>query len=64
LPKNFQMTPSTIPNNTHLPKVTVKLGHGLPDVTVLPLAVPGHKRVISGSYSLISGKAHPPRCSA
>ena len=39
LPKNFQITLSTIPNNTYLPKVTVKLSHGLPDVEVLPLGV-------------------------
>ena len=40
LEKKLQMTPCTIPNNTHLPKVALKSGHGLPDVEVLPLAVP------------------------
>ena len=37
--KKFQMTPSTIPNNTYLVKVAVELSHGLPDVKVLPLGV-------------------------
>ena len=37
--KKLQMTPCTIPNNTCLPKVAIKLSHGLPDVEVLPLGV-------------------------
>ena len=55
------MTPYTIPNNTYLAKVAVKSTPGLADAEVLPLAVPGHKVVISGSYSLISGKLPIPR---
>ena len=37
--KKLQMTPCTIPNNTCLQKVAIKLSHGLPDVEVLPLGV-------------------------
>ena len=55
------MTPCTIPNSPYSAKVAVKSTPGLPDVEVLPLAVPRHKSVISGSYSLISGKVGIPR---
>ena len=34
------MTTYTIPTNTYLAKVAVKLAPGVPDVEALPLAVP------------------------
>ena len=37
--EKLQIHLCTIPNNTYLPKVAVKLSHGLPDVEVLPLGV-------------------------
>ena len=58
------MTTYTIPNNIYLAKIAVKLAPGVPDVEVLPLAVPEQKLIISGSYSLISGKVPTSRCSA
>ena len=59
--KKLQMTSYSIPNNIFLPKVAVKLAPVPPDVEVLPLAVPEQKLIISGSYSLISGKVGIPR---
>ena len=58
--KKLQMTSYTIPTNTYSAKVVVKLAPGVPDVEALPLAVPEHVLIISGSYSLISGKAPIP----
>ena len=46
----------TIPNNTYLAKVAVDSAPGAPDVEALPLEVPEHDLIISGSYSLNSGK--------
>ena len=42
------------PNNTYLAKVAQESDPGAPDVEALPLAVPEHDLIISGSYSLIS----------
>ena len=50
------MTIHTITNNTSLAKVAVKSAPGAPDVEALPLEVPEHDLIISGSYSLNSGK--------
>ena len=60
-PKKLLMTPDTIPNINYLAKFAIKSTPGLVDVEVLTLAVPGHRGVISGSYSLISGKLPIPR---
>ena len=59
--KKFQMTNLTIPNNISSMKYALKSVPVPPDVEVLPLAVPDQKLIISGSYSLISGKAGIPR---
>ena len=42
------------PNNTYLAKVAQESDPGAPDVEALPLAVPEHDLILSGSYSLIS----------
>ena len=55
------MTTYTIPNNTYSAKVALKSAPGAPDVEALPLAVPEHELIISGSYSLNSGKVGTPR---
>ena len=55
------MSTYTIPNNIYLAKIAVKLAPGVPDVEVLPLAVPEQKLIISGSYSLNFGRAGIPR---
>ena len=54
--KKLQMTTYTILKNTYLAKVAVKSAPGVPDVEALPLEVPEPDLLISGSYSLISGK--------
>ena len=59
--KKFQMTNLTMPNNISFMKNSLKLVPVPPDVEVLPLAVPEQKLIISGSYSLNSGKADMPR---
>ena len=61
--KKLQITTYTIPNNIFLAKIAVKLAPGVPDVEVLLLAVPEQKLIISGSYSLISGKVPTSPCS-
>ena len=58
--KKLQMTSYTIPNNIYFAKITLKSAPGAPDVEALPLAVPEHELIISGSYSLNSGKAGIP----
>ena len=63
-PEKVQMTTDIIPSNTYLAKVAVKSAPGVPDVEALPLEVPEHDLLISGSYSLISGKVPTSRCSA
>ena len=55
------MTNFTMPNNISSMKYSLKLVPVPPDVEVLPLAVPEQKLIISGSYSLNSGKAGIPR---
>ena len=55
------MTTHTFPNNTYLAKIAVGSAPGAPDVKALPPAVPEHDLIISGSYSLNSGKAGIPR---
>ena len=59
--KKFQMTNLTMPNNISSMKYSLKSVAVPPDVEVLPLAVHEQKKIISGSYSLISGKAGIPR---
>ena len=58
--KKFQMTNLTMPNNISSMKYSLKSVPVPPDVEVLPLAVPEQELIISGSYSLISGKAGIP----
>ena len=59
--KKFQMTNFDMPNNVSSMKYALKPVPGLADVGVPPLAVPGQKLIISGNYSLISGKPPIPR---
>ena len=59
--KKFQMTNLTMPNNSCSMKYSLESVPVSPDVEVLPLAVPEQKLIISGSYSLNSGKADMPR---
>ena len=54
------MTIHTIPNNTYLAKVAVESAPGAPGVEALPLAVPEHDLIITGSNSLNSGKVGTP----
>ena len=55
------MTTHIIPNNTYLGQVAAESAPGAPDVEDLPLAVSEHDLIISGSYSLNSGKVGTPR---
>ena len=50
-----------MPTNIYVAKDAPKSIPGLPEVEDLPIAVPEQKLIISGSYSLISGKAPIPR---
>ena len=54
------MTTYTVPNNIYFAKIAVKLAPGVPEVEVLPLAVPKQKSIISGDNSQISGKVRIP----
>ena len=62
--KKFKMPYLTMPNNISSMKYSLKLVPVPPDVEVLPLAVPEQKLIISGGYSLISGKVPTSPCSA
>ena len=59
--KKLEITQNIILTNLHLAKESVKSTSELVPPEVLPLGVPGHKVVISGSYSLISEKVSIPR---
>ena len=59
--KKFKITNLSTPMDIFSMKYSLKSVPVPPDVEVLPLEVPEQKLIISGSYSLISGKAGIPR---